>query len=144
MIYSLSVITTVEQCDTVINEVTGERTPLQNRLTSGMAELAADANAISEIPANIALLDTQIAAKQAGIAASTNTLEQTSLGIELNKLENARLRLVRRQLTFGSIPFVERQFQLGRMEFKIACYTEFIDAVEARKAEIIAAQTAAA
>jgi hypothetical protein len=39
---------------------------------------------------------------------------------------------------------VERQFSLGRLGFKIAAYAEFIAAVEARKAEIIAAQNAAA
>ena len=117
---------------------------MQGRLTSGLGELTSDANEISEIPSRILALDQQIADKQAAIAASTNPVEQANLGIELNKLETDRLRLLRRQLTFGSIPFVERQFSLGRLEFKIAAYTDFINAVEARKAEIIAAQTAAA
>ena len=144
MVYTLSVVSTVEQCDTVITQMSAERTAMQGRLNTALAELNADANEISEIPSRIAQLDVQIAEKQAAIAASTSPVEQANLGIELNRLETDRLRLVRRQLTFGSIPFVERQFSLGRLEFKIAAYTEFIAAVEARKAEIIAAGNAAA
>jgi chromosome segregation ATPase len=136
MVYNLNVITTAEQCDAVLADVNSEKQQLIIRRDKLNQDVSNSSGSISELPAEIADLDSKIAGLQSELAATTDPVNQMNINIEINALNGQRFRLQKKQLTFGSLPFVDRQFSLGKLNSKISCFEEFVLAIQARKTEL--------
>jgi hypothetical protein len=139
MSYNLSVLTSVANCEDVIQSTQLEKSSLElrkSRLTQYLNNSVSNVDFIqgelNGIAAQIADLDTTIAALADGETKSTKIAE--------------RYRLLSRQITVGKRlnsgmgeTHAERQHDLVVIEFNIAEKTIFLAALEARKVELQAA-----
>ncbi len=139
MSYNLSVLTSVANCEDVIQSVQLEKSSLElrkSRLTQYLNNSVSNVDFIqgelNAIAAQIADLDATIAALADGELKSTKIAE--------------RYRLLSRQITVGKKLNsgmgeinAERQHDLVVIEFNIAEKTIFLAALEARKVELQAA-----
>jgi len=144
MVYNFSSLTTVAGCDEQIQKAQNEITDLQFDKMDAEGRVTSDANTAQSLPARIATAEQRITAKEAQIAATTDSNQLSLLHIELNNLENTLIRLNRRANALSGSNVTIRQIGIGLMEHEINAWTEAVAALEARKAEIIAGDNLAA
>lgn len=140
----MSSLTTVAQCDAALVNKNSSRGRLTVRISDQKSRAVANATAATVLPGRMAELEAEIAGKQAEISNAEDQLTVVQLQIELNSLENERLRIILRTQAFAGEELVERQFYIGKMEHEVDALDELIAALEVRKAELLAGEGQAA
>jgi predicted nucleic acid-binding Zn-ribbon protein len=142
--YTISVLTTVADCDMVMLEATSEKNTLTIRRIAQDSRITSRATEASLIPSQLATVVTQIAFKQSQLAAATTEMEQRELQIELNTLNSRKLRFENRLDAFEGIEQLDKQLEVAKIEAEIAVLDAYLTAIESRKADIIASSGAVA
>jgi capsule polysaccharide export protein KpsE/RkpR len=138
MNYNFSSITSVAECDQMITDTVGDKLKTELMKFNSEGRVISDANAAVSMPSVVENLTTQLAAKQAQLAAATDPDEIEDLTMDVNSLENRLIMSNRRLENLSSSNIVKRQLGIGQLEFEILAFNEAIAALEARKAELIA------
>jgi len=143
MAYNLTTLVSVAQCDAYLDEVGQDLTKVNESLSS-VQELKANKDSLSSaIPEKLARIDTQITEKLALAAAETDVRTKRSLENEVNALRSKRNSLLNRQDILAGTGYIDLQFREAKVLSRIAVLTEFITAVQARRAELQSSATAA-
>ncbi len=139
MQYNFSGFTTVEQCDEAIVKFEGRRSRAIFDKANREAAVASRASTSPLIPSRIESLDAQIETATTALAEAQGTQAQAEAEIALNTLKLERARLVMRSLQSEPEDIAEDQLAIHDLELEVVKYDAALVALNARKAEILAA-----
>jgi hypothetical protein len=143
MAYNLNNLVSVAQCDAYLDEVGQDLTKVNESLDTVQEQMANKDTLSGLIPTKLARIDTQITEKLAEAASETDLRKKRSLENEINTLENKRNSLLNRQDILAGTGYIDLQFREAKALSRIAVFTEFITAVQTRKAELESSAAAA-
>jgi hypothetical protein len=143
MVYTSSVIETIAQCDALLLVTIDELNSLAARKTGTENQISDKANLVNIVPAQIEYLDGRIADKQALLATQTAESDKRNTLIEINALENKKMRFQNMLEGFHSLVLIDKQYELAKIEKRVEAATELKTMVEARKAELVASANGA-
>jgi predicted nucleic acid-binding Zn-ribbon protein len=143
MSYNLNNLVSVAQCDAYLDEVGQELAKINEKLTDVQEQMANKDSLSGSIPGKLARIDTQLTEKSADLAAETDLRKKRSLENEINTLESKRNSLLNRQDILAGTGYIDLQFREAKNQGRIEVLTEFITALQARKAELQSPASAA-
>jgi hypothetical protein len=138
MDYSLNQITTVAECDALLNIAQSEKDELTYRQTTLNYQMESKAEDSAEFNA-------ELTAANAELATLVNTLEvlpegpnRVDVTIRKMRLELRIFTMNQRVNSYGIVAVIDRQFEITRVEEQLNIADAFIAQVEARKLQLAA------
>jgi hypothetical protein len=138
MDYSLNQITTVAECDALLNIAQSEKDELTYRQTTLNYQMESKAEDSAEFNA-------ELTAANAELATLVNTLEvlpegpnRVDVTIRKMRLELRIFTMNQRVNSYGIVAVIDRQFEITRVEEQLNIADAFINQVEARKLQLAA------
>jgi predicted nucleic acid-binding Zn-ribbon protein len=138
MSYTTSLIETVAQCDTLLQEVNNELTNFTIRKANIEASITNNANSVALIPPQLANYNSQLAQRQTQLANAQNDDERRDINIEIYELSGRILRLEGRMEATDRLRVLDRQFELAKVVKYLDAMNEYIAELQTRKDELIA------
>jgi hypothetical protein len=136
MAYSVNLLTTVADCDSVILVAQKEKSDLSFRKTATERQKESYASNSISIDADIAATDAEIAALIPVVASLPAGAAKDDNETRLKKLELKKFLLAQKDKNYGSVALLIRENDLERIVQEAAAVDAFIEAVNARKAAI--------
>ncbi|MFN0081653.1 MAG: hypothetical protein ACKVOM_03975 [Ferruginibacter sp.] len=136
MAYSVNMLTTVADCDSVIMVAQKDKSDLAFRKSSAERQKENyETNSIS-IDADIAATDAEIAALTPIVASLPPGAARDDNETRLKKLELKKFLLTQKDKNYGSVALLLRENDIARLSAEITETDNFIAAVNTRKAAI--------
>jgi hypothetical protein len=136
MSYSVNLLTTVADCDSVILVAEKEKADLSFKKTSVERQKDTYANNSISIDADIAATDAEIAALTPVVASLPAGAAKDDNETRLKKLELKKFLLAQKDKNYGSVALLMRENDLERIVKEVAAVDAFIVAINVRKAAI--------
>jgi hypothetical protein len=136
MSYSVNLLTTVADCDSVILVAQKEKADLSFKKTSVERQKDTYANNSISIDADIAATDAEIAALTPVVASLPAGPARDDNETRLKKLELKKFLLAQKDKNYGSVALLMRENDLERIVKEVDAVDAFIAAVNTRKAAI--------
>ncbi|GAA3935769.1 hypothetical protein [Hymenobacter algoricola] len=137
MEYSLNLLTTVADCDTLLAKAASDQRVLQHRSDNYDYAREASGETATEIQASLASLDAEISSLNTIIptlAAGTRARKRNE--VELRDAIHARAGLLDRQAARGPVALLSRERDVAETDAQIAEITNFIAVITARRAAL--------
>jgi hypothetical protein len=136
MSYSVNLLTTVADCDSVILVAEKEKADLSFKKTSVERQKDTYANNSISIDADIAATDAEIAALTPVVASLPAGAAKDDNETRLKKLELKKFLLAQKDKNYGSVALLMRENDLERIVKEVDAVDAFITAINVRKAAI--------
>jgi hypothetical protein len=136
MAYSVNLLTTVADCDSVILVAQKEKADLSFRKTATERQKESYASNSISIDADIAATDAEITALIPVVASLPAGAAKDDNETRLKKLELKKFLLAQKDKNYGSVALLMRENDLERIVQEAAAVDAFIADVNARKAAI--------
>lgn len=143
MVYNTNNLASVAECDIYLQELNTEQSQLGIQQGEVQMSITNNTTMAASIPTQLQVVEGVLATRQAEHAVATDPQERRVLEIQINSLENKRLRLLNRQAGLAGTGLLDKQFTLAKIESEIDSVIEFKTAIETRKAEILSSAAAA-
>jgi hypothetical protein len=139
MQYNLNVIETLATCDVILTSVNKDRTELESRRVRRLNSTLSGANDAESIPDQIAAAQAQLEALQATLPLITDGDELLLQQADIFSLQEEINRLTVRGNNLSERELANAQYSVGKLEAQVAAADEYIAALQARRAELVAA-----
>lgn len=136
MNYSVTTLTTVADCDTVLALIDKEKKDLSFRKLSLKRQQENYANTTVEVSSEITVLNTELSAVNTVIATLPDGDTKDDNIKRQKKLEYNLFLLTNRKANYGAIALLEKEFSIARVIQELAEADAFVAAVTARKTSI--------
>ena len=136
MNYSVTTLTTVADCDTVLALIDKETKDLSFRKLSLERQQENYANTTLEVSSEITVLNTELSAVNTVIATLPDGDTKDDNIKRQKKLEYNLFLLTNRKANYGAIALLEKEFSIARVIQELAEADAFVAAVTARKTSI--------
>nr|WP_199157683.1 hypothetical protein [Pedobacter sp. ASV2] len=136
MNYSVTTLTTVADCDTVLALIDKETKDLSFRKLSLERQQENYANTTLEVSSEITVLNTELSAVNTVIATLPDGDTKDDNIKRQKKLEYNLFLLTNRKANYGAIALLEKEFSIARVIQELTEADAFVAAVTARKASI--------
>lgn len=136
MSYSVNLLATVAECDSVLAVADKEKKDLSYRKTSLERQKESYTSNSIEIDADMAATDAEITALQGIVAALPAGSARDDNETRLKRLELKKFLLAQKDKSFGGVALLVREFDLERVNKELTEADAFITAVTDRKANI--------
>lgn len=136
MNYSVTTLTKVADCDTVLALIEKEKKDLSHRKLSLERQQENYANTTLEVASEIEVLNAELSAVNTVIATLPNGDTKDDNIKRQKKLEYNLFLLTNRKANYGAIALLEKEFDIARIERELEEADAFAAAVTARKTSI--------
>lgn len=136
MNYSVTTLTKVADCDTVLALIEKEKKDLSYRKLSLERQQENYANTTLEVASEIEVLNAELSAVNTVIATLPNGDTKDDNIKRQKKLEYNLFLLTNRKANYGAIALLEKEFDIARIERELEEADAFAAAVTARKTSI--------
>ncbi len=128
--------TTVAECDAAIQSFLKRQKALVRRQVNLAGQKETYGETSEAIAAQISNLEKDIASYKERLAAGPGEIEKEDLDDKLITAEYNLHKLHRRERNYGRPEYAGKEFDLDLLDYSVDKAAEFIQAVEARKAEL--------
>lgn len=136
MMYSLSTIKTIADCDILLNIAKREKSDLEYRkITLDRRQTDSSENSV-DLESEFQLTTAEITALKLIIPNLPEGATKKYNASKLVKLEHKLFLLTERKGTQGALAVVDAQFDIARIEGELAATEDYLQVLEARKAEL--------
>jgi predicted nucleic acid-binding Zn-ribbon protein len=139
MTFSSQLIETVAQCDTLIQETNNEYSNLQFRKANIEVQITNSTSTVNLVPPQLANLTAQLTVKENMLTSATDPETIRNLQIEIHNLTSRKLRLEGQVEATDRLRLLDREFAIAKVTKQLEAYDEFLAALNARKAALMAA-----
>lgn len=136
MDYSLFKLANTADCDAVLDRGNQEKAALEHRLGGLVLETSDNGRTLAQVNANLISVNAQIMGLTAAIDTMPEGPEKIEMGNRLRRLGDRKANLEERLSKSGSRGLLLTEMQRGLIEKQVAELTDFISAVETRKAAL--------
>lgn len=136
MIYSVQLLKTAADCDSLITMATQDSADLGVKKYVQERKLANSGNSSVGIDADIAAANAEIGVLETLVAGMPEGDIRKGYESKLTKAKYKLFTLIERRNTFGQLSILRQQYDLGQLEKDIAEVDLFITAINARKAAL--------
>lgn len=136
MIYSVQLLKTVADCDSLINMATQDANDLGVKKYVQERKLSNSGSSSTSIVADIAAATAEISVLQTLVAGMPEGDIRKGYESKLTKATYKLFTLNERRDTFGELAILQQQYELGQLEKDIVEANLFLAAINARKAEL--------
>ncbi len=136
MSYSLNKITTIEDCDLLIENANNEKSELEFRILSLQRQKESYSNNSFEVSTELQLVQNQLDGVNSVLAVLPDGNDKDEAIIKKAKYELQLLVLNRRQKAYGTIALLDKELDLERAESQMASIDDYLAQIEARKIEL--------
>lgn len=136
MSYSLQKITTVEDCDLLLENANNEKGELEFRILSLQRQKESYSTNSFEVSTELQLVQNQLAGVNSVLGVLPDGNEKDEALIKKAKYELQLLVLNRRQKAYGNIALLDKELDYVRAESQMGAIDDFIGQVNARKAAL--------
>ncbi|MCH5721114.1 hypothetical protein [Niabella hibiscisoli] len=136
MLEVIQKFTTVAECDAAIANFVKKQKALVRRQVNLAGQKESYGETSEAIAGQIANLENDIANYKERLASGPNEAEREELDDKLITAEYNLHRLHRRERNYGRPEYAGKEFDLDLLDYSVDKAAEFIQAVEARKAEL--------
>lgn len=143
MSYNLETIETIAGCDALITTITNDLENAQFRVTALGRQIANRSNAALALPAELNEVNVQLEALNNTVTQLPPGPSQTAMLMEINILENQKMRLESRSENLGPEWLVEIHVDKAIAESSVVVFTDALTQAQARKTALQAAGIAA-
>jgi hypothetical protein len=134
MSYSLQKITTMEDCDLLLENANNEKSELDFRILSLQRQRESYSTNSFEVSTELQLVQNQLAGVISVLGVLPDGNDKDEATIKKAKYELQLLVLNRRQKAYGNIALLDKELDLARAENQMATLDDYLSQVSARKA----------
>jgi GH25 family lysozyme M1 (1,4-beta-N-acetylmuramidase) len=139
MSYSFSSISSVSDCDTLLQKAGKIKNNLEFRVMTDKKWLKSNIKDVSEIDGDILTSNLELQAMQNAFALATEGKDRNNFTRNINRLENQLRALAYKRERFGASSYLMKQTDQDIVEKQILDVTALIQGLETRKQELLAA-----
>ncbi|GEM_PF-2651812 len=129
-----SLLSTVVECDSALNNLNEEKTQVERRLRNLGESLESRSATTVEVTEGIASVQAVIAGYEAALQVMTDEKAKRDLELKVEREETKLKALQNRQASYNAVSVLQNQVDYSQLEVQIPVLEEAIAAVEARKA----------
>ncbi len=131
-----SLLSTVVECDSALNNLNEEKTQVERRLRNLGESLESRSATTVEVTEGIASVQAVIAGYEAALQVMTDEKAKRDLELKVEREETKLKALQNRQASYNAVSVLQNQVDYSQLEVQIPVLEEAITAVEARKADL--------
>ena len=136
MAYSTNKLTTVAECDKVLDLAKREKAVLDYKLTGLAIDTDENQRSNAQLTADLLSVNAQVTAFKAAFDSLPEGAEKTEMGSKLRKLNDRKENLEERAAKVGTTGLLLTEMERGMLEKQVEELGVFIAAVTARKAAL--------
>ena len=136
MSYSISLLTTTQECDDVLAQVAKDRSDVEFKQTSINRRVSTTGERSVQVVADLAAVNTEITSLQTVIAGLSAGPVKDDMETRLVKAEYRKFLLEERSESYGTYALLELEVDAARSAAELAEIDAFIAAVNAHKATL--------
>jgi len=136
MAYSTNKLTTVAECDKVLDLAKREKAVLDYKLTGLVIDTDENQRSNAQLTADLLSVNAQVTAFKAAFDSLPEGAEKTEMGSKLRKLNDRKENLEERAAKVGTTGLLLTEMERGMLEKQVEELGVFIAAVTARKAAL--------
>jgi hypothetical protein len=138
MSYSLQRITTIQDCDLLLDSGNTEKSELEFRILSLQRQKVSYSTNSFEVSTELQLVQNQLAGVNSVLTVLPDGNDKDAATIKKVKYELQLLVLNQRQKSYGNLALIDKELDLARAESQMASIDDYLTQVTARKAELSA------
>ncbi len=131
-----SLLSTVVECDSALDNLNEEKTQVERRLRNLGESLESRSATTVEVTEGIASVQAVIAGYEAALQVMTDEKAKRDLELKVEREETKLKALQNRQASYNAVFVLQNQVDYSQLEVQIPVLEEAIAAVEARKADL--------
>jgi hypothetical protein len=136
MNYSMNLLTTQADCDTLLSFVTKDRKDLEYRRLGLERKVEDASDSSSEIEAELQSTNAELAALESFVATLPDGPTKEETHSKITRLKYRQFLLQERKDNYGTLSLIDKEYDMACIDRNIIETNELIAAVEARKAQL--------
>ncbi len=136
MIYSVSSLQTVADCNTMLSMANNDKSALLLKQADLQLTKTRYQQTAVDVEAELPLVQAEVASKTASVASAPEGSVKELYKHQLRKAESKLYVLTTKKAAYGSIAVLDKEWELARVEHDLTEVDALIAAIEARKVEL--------